>query len=420
MTPGGDDIRTRRDKVEELENKLKNDLAQWQHRSVGEAEEAFRQKSDKLKEIENAEARLTGIAPAGLDELRNAVTGRRQELSACTSDSAIPPASIEEAKKAEAEAASKEAEVEAEQSAAEREWCGRQETVSNVREKWTELKSSLRLRNQDKERLTEKLDHDRRIQSDADLEHAVEVASRGRDRQTETLQSLEERRERLSPDSVRGELDRAREACSNLKDQIDKDKGQARDLEIELRTMGQQGLGEQVEQKRKEREAAKQELERLEFDAKAWRLLRDSLQEAEHKARETFLAPVQERLQPYLNLLFPSTNLLLAEDGLEIKSLRRGDVEEPFASLSIGAREQVAVLARLALADLLCEKGKPVALILDDALVNCDDDRFKRMGAALRRAAEHVQILILTCHEARYQMLGAKTVRLIDCGEPRH
>ena len=164
--------------------------------------------------------------------------------------------------------------------------------------------------------------------------------------------------------------------------------------------MGQQGLGEQVEQKRKEREAAKQELERLEFDAKAWRLLRDSLQEAEHKARETFLAPVQERLQPYLNLLFPSTNLLLAEDGLEIKSLRRGDVEEPFASLSIGAREQVAVLVRLALADLLREKGKPVALILDDALVNCDDDRFKRMGAALRRAAEHVQILILTCHKA--------------------
>ena len=420
VTPGGDDIRTRRDKVEELENKLKNDLAQWQHRSVGEAEEAFRQKSDKLKEIENAKTLLTGIAPAGLDELRNAVTGRRQELAACTSDSAIPPASIEEAKKVEAEAASKEAEVEAEQSAAEREWRGRQETLSNVREKWTELKSSLRLRKQDKERLTEKLDHDRRIQSDADLEHAVEVASRGRDRQTETLQSLEERRERLSPDSVRGELDRAREACSNLKDQIDKDKGQARDLEIELRTMGQQGLGEQVEQKRKEREAAKQELERLDFDAKAWRLLRDSLQEAEHKARETFLAPVQERLQPYLNLLFPSTNLLLAEDGLEIKSLRRGDVEEPFASLSIGAREQVAVLVRLALADLLPEKGKPVALILDDALVNCDADRFKRMGAALRRAAEHVQILILTCHEARYQMLGAKTVRLIDCGEPRH
>ena len=95
---------------------------------------------------------------------------------------------------------------------------------------------------------------------------------------------------------------------------------------------------------------------------------------------------MRERLQPYLELLFPTTNLLLDEDGLEIKSLRRGNVEEPFTSLSIGAREQIAVLARLALADLLREKGRPVALILDDALVNCDDDRFKRMGTALRRA----------------------------------
>ena len=224
----------------------------------------------------------------------------------------------------------------------------------------------------------------------------------------------------MSPDLVRGELDRAREACSTLKDQIDRDKGQARDLEIELRTVGQQGLGEQAEQKRREQEAARQELERLEHDAKAWKLLRDTLQESERKARETFLAPVRERLQPYLKLLFPTTNLLLDEDGLEIKSLRRGNVEEPFTSLSIGAREQIAVLARLALADLLREKGKPVVLILDDALVNCDDDRFRRMGTALRRAAEHVQILILTCHEARYQTLGARTVRLIDCSEPRH
>ena len=292
--------------------------------------------------------------------------------------------------------------------------------MSAIREKRTEIGSAIRLHAESAKRLATELDAQRRARSDADLEDAVDAASRERDRQAEALQGLEERRERMSPDLVRGELDRARGACSTLKEQIDRDKGQARDLEIELRTVGQQGLGEQVEQKRREREAARQELERLELDAKAWKLLRDTLLEAERKARETFLAPVRERLQPYLELLFPTTNLLLDEDGLEIKSLRRGNVEEPFTSLSIGAREQIAVLARLALADLLREKGRPVALILDDALVNCDDDRFKRMGTALRRAAEHVQILILTCHEARYQTLGARTVRLIDCSEPRH
>ena len=420
VTPGGEDVRTRRVKVEELQNSLNADLAQRQYCSVGEAETAFRQKSQKLKEIETAEALLTGIAPAGLEELRNAVAGRREDLAACTSDLTIPPASIEEAKRVEAEAASEEAEAEAEQSEAEKEWGIRQKTSSAVQKEWTAVKGSLRLHSQEKERLAVKLDQDRGITSDADLENAVDAASRGRDRQAEALQVLAERRERMSPDLVRGEFDRAREACSTLKDQIDRDKGQARDLEIELRTVGQQGLGEQVEQKRREWEVARQELERLALDANAWKLLRDTLREAERKARETFLAPVRERLQPYLERLFPSTNLLLDEDGLEIKSLRRGTVDEPFTSLSIGAREQIAVLARLALADLLREKGRPVALILDDALVNCDDDRFKRMGTALRRAAEHVQILILTCHEARYQTLGARTIRLIDCSEPRH
>ena len=124
---------------------------------------------------------------------------------------------------------------------------------------------------------------------------------------------------------------------------------------------------------------------------------------------------MRERLQPYLRMLFPETELRLSEDDLEIVSLRRDGVEEPFATLSIGAREQVAVLTRLALADLLREKGRPVALILDDPLVNSDDERFRRMELALRKAAASLQIVILTCHEARYETLGAKTIRLADC-----
>ena len=114
-------------------------------------------------------------------------------------------------------------------------------------------------------------------------------------------------------------------------------------------------------------------------------------------------------------MLIPETQLRLNEDNLEIVSLRRDGVDEPFGSLSIGAREQVAVLTRLALADLLREKGRPVALILDDPLVNSDDERFRRMELALRKAAASLQIVILTCHESRYESLGAKIVRLADC-----
>ncbi|MCY4055628.1 MAG: hypothetical protein OXF67_07120 [Cyanobacteria bacterium MAG CAR4_bin_6] len=73
------------------------------------------------------------------------------------------------------------------------------------------------------------------------------------------------------------------------------------------------------------------------------------------------------------------------------------------------------MLTRLALADLLREKIRPVVLILDDPLVNSDDERFRRMEWALRRAADSsLQIIILTCHEERYETLGAKIIRLSD------
>jgi len=59
-------------------------------------------------------------------------------------------------------------------------------------------------------------------------------------------------------------------------------------------------------------------------------------------------------------------------------------------------------------------------LILDDPLVNSDDERFRRMARVLRKAAgKPLQILILTCHEARYETLGAKIIPLADCRTAR-
>ena len=263
-------------------------------------------------------------------------------------------------------------------------------------------------------RLRKDLCNGRQDKADVDLEQDVAAAGKTYDIRATELEKLETQRERMSPDSVQGELERSQDAYEKLRKQIANDKERADKLEGELLGIGQNGLGEAVQQKRGELEVATKNLARLELDAKAWALLRDTLQQAEREAKEKFLAPVTERLQPYMKLVFPGTDLQLDEEKMEIAALHRTH-EEPFASLSTGTREQIAVLARLALADLLREKGKPVVLILDDALVNCDDERFKRMARALRKAAKNVQIIILTCHEARYQALGSTMVRLMDC-----
>jgi uncharacterized protein YhaN len=111
--------------------------------------------------------------------------------------------------------------------------------------------------------------------------------------------------------------------------------------------------------------------------------------------------------------------LILSDDDLDVAALRRNGQEEPFDSLSIGAKEQIAVLTRLAFADLLRERGTIAPVILDDALVNTDPSRFKRMMLAIRRAAKNLQIIVLTCDEAKWLQEGMAVARLADCIERR-
>ena len=46
--------------------------------------------------------------------------------------------------------------------------------------------------------------------------------------------------------------------------------------------------------------------------------------------------------------------------------------------------------------------------MLDDALVNTDERRLARMHLILRKAAEELQIVVLTCRESDVRGLGAR------------
>jgi len=163
--------------------------------------------------------------------------------------------------------------------------------------------------------------------------------------------------EALNPEAVSLEWKRAEQAYKRLKEKIETTERDEHGLAVELRTLGQRGLAEDLEKKQSERDMARSKLARIEADAEAWKLLLCTLREAEREAKEIFLGPVHKRLLPYLRILLPDAELRLSEDDMEIVLIRRNGVDEPFASLSIGAREQVAVIARLALADLLREKA---------------------------------------------------------------
>jgi uncharacterized protein YhaN len=72
----------------------------------------------------------------------------------------------------------------------------------------------------------------------------------------------------------------------------------------------------------------------------------------------------------------------------------------PVEVLSRGAREQLFLSLRLALAAHFARRGAPLPLILDDVLVNFDMERAKAAAQVLRDfAAQGQQMLVFTCHE---------------------
>src|SRR3546814_13043786 len=85
---------------------------------------------------------------------------------------------------------------------------------------------------------------------------------------------------------------------------------------------------------------------------------------------------------------------------------RDGPSPETGERLSAGTQEQIAVLVRLAMGALICERGHEVPIILDDALVFSDDDRIEQMFDALNRAGRTQQVIVLTCSSHAFAVLG--------------
>ena len=107
----------------------------------------------------------------------------------------------------------------------------------------------------------------------------------------------------------------------------------------------------------------------------------------------------------------PSLSLEVGED-LRVRSRTLDGRTVPYESLSIGAREQLGVLTRLACAILVAGDGG-VPVMLDDTLGFSDPRRLEAMGAVLSIAGKSCQVIVLTCYPERYRHVGgARTVAL--------
>lgn len=184
-------------------------------------------------------------------------------------------------------------------------------------------------------------------------------------------------------------------------------------LNATISALADEGLEEQLSALAEERVEAEARAKRYEAEARSLTRLRRALEEARSTARDAYFGPVLRELQPLLHILHPGAQLVIDDTTLLPTTLTRNGQEEPLEILSGGTREQLAILTRLAFARLFAAAGRPVPVILDDALVHSDDDRIEAMFDALHRTSKDQQILVFTCRQRAFAALGGERGRVV-------
>ena len=201
---------------------------------------------------------------------------------------------------------------------------------------------------------------------------------------------------------------RAAAAEAEIKQELEKSRREITLLEGELKALGGSGLYSQETKLMEFILQAKSRVGESMTEGIAARLLNSIIQFRKNQATQTVLGPLQERLsRQFAMLTGKEDRKVFLNDQLEIAGIGRESATIPFDSLSQGAREQLVLSLRLAVAEELSANGSSAqCLILDDVLVNSDKERRERIMDVLSAAKVNFQILLLTCHPDWYRGLG--------------
>ena len=399
--------------------KLKDALDGAGVTTANDAEDQYARRQKLLQEAELARQEAELHAPAtddyeaGAQALADYIKGLRQILKRETDELGLQELPAHQ----EAETALRNAQEHAEEARhvlnnARATLSGPEETLSQLQ---TEL-GTVKARYEDgKERLEKlrcQLEEAKEEQSEDQLRVDIETARTDLSVQETAVADLQAQRTDETVPQLETHIARLEKAIQDRRDKRENLKVTISGLKSRVEAFEGAGLDEAIQQKARELELCEEERERSDREVQVLTLLLSMLRSAEHEAKERYLSPVLKRVRPYLQLLFPGADIMINENLHIVGVVREAGYEEAFHHLSMGTQEQIAVLVRLAFAEMLVEQGHPATVVLDDALVFSDDRRMSRMFDILNMAARNVQVIILTCREQLFEELGGRQLSL--------
>lgn len=383
-------------------------LARARAADLGAAEAALRRRTALQSEVEVAardrDAALDGAGADELDEQIEALQRRIGILEEQREAQAPLPADVEAARDAleRATAAEKEA-ADAVAGPADEVEQARLEHESR-RDRHVEQRTRAQGAARDAEQLRATLDEAREATGDEELDRLLADAEQAVAEAEGALAAARSELAGAEPDRITSLADNATAAAGDARARHDEAQQRLGELRAAIAARGGDGLHEQREDVATALGHAETALAGLQRRADAARTLLTVLERHRDAARERYAAPLREQIVRYGSVLHGPGFDVELDDDLRVARRHLDGTWLELDQLSVGAQEQLALLGRLACATLLGDAGG--LLLLDDALGNTDPERLELLGAVLREAGEHGQVVVLTCYPDRYRHVG--------------
>lgn len=264
-----------------------------------------------------------------------------------------------------------------------------------------------------KERLAADIENAQEKISDAELEGQFQKTEAKVQECKKAVQKAREELDAANPELAQSLAAGAQAQLVNLQKQLRDAENQQNTLtgHIQMRT----GVAERVEKAEAAEELARNILESIEQRAAAVKHLREVLLRHQREARERYAAPFAQQLGQLAGRVFNGNVQFHLNDDLVVEKRTLDGVTVGLEDLSGGAKEQMAILTRFAIAQLLSQGGEQGApVMVDDALGSTDAQRIRLMATLFAEVGKDSQVIVFTCEPSRYDRVPDSTLLDID------
>lgn len=166
------------------------------------------------------------------------------------------------------------------------------------------------------------------------------------------------------------------------------------------------GAAENEEKAAAELDVARERHAAIQRRAEAARYLRSLMLRHRDAARQRYAAPFVTALNGLARTVFGGDVDFELSEELKVQARSRNCETVTFDALSGGAKEQLSILTRFAIAQLV--SSEPVPVVIDDALGSTDSQRLQLMAALFTKAGKTTQVIVLTCMPQRYSWVPGR------------